>query len=58
MQQVPKPEAVSDSSNEDQTNRINILLTGSTGTLGTSILYALGTEQTRHRACLLPQPRR
>ena len=41
IQQIPKPEAVSASSTGEQTGLTDILLTGSTGTLGTSILYAL-----------------
>ncbi|KAI1404173.1 hypothetical protein F4819DRAFT_494891 [Hypoxylon fuscum] len=41
IQQLPKPEAVSASSSVDQTELVHILLTGSTGTLGTSILFAL-----------------
>ncbi|XXH02557.1 hypothetical protein Hte_008934 [Hypoxylon texense] len=41
VQQIPKPPAASASLREDTTDHNDILLTGSTGTLGTSILSAL-----------------
>ncbi|KAI1393089.1 uncharacterized protein F4822DRAFT_150180 [Hypoxylon trugodes] len=41
IQQIPERGVMSTGPEEEPNNMVNILLTGSTGTLGTSILYAL-----------------